>query len=205
MVMSKRKYHACPICGNNMQNGYCLRCGANESSRAKRWRSGDRGGMRPERRKCGAGAPPLNPPVERKSETSTIARCQKYSTSDFTLAIHGDWVNLLTNRSIKIDTVRGDWYFRNKMGRQRRQRWKPKKVSRDELHFMRRGKRIVARIAADGSLSLQDGNRKVPFAALKDGRWQRTCKDCFHKTAWQEACCPYCGKLFRSRRETGLP
>lgn len=176
--MSEQKYHACPICGNNMQDGYCLRCAANESSRKKHWRTGDRGGVRPERRIDRTGSSQLAPPTGRKSKKNTNPwpkatspeprtktkarpktpfrgteienkpRRQIRSTKDFSSAIVGEWVNLDTREAIIIEVRDNRWGLRKKDSNARPQDWRIVRLSRTKLLFVGQVKTIVARIIA---------------------------------------------------------
>jgi hypothetical protein len=217
--MTRQKYDICPICGNNRQNYVCLRCAAIDSSRRKRWRTGDRGGVRPERRTRGSAQSLLAPPATRKSKRKTKLRpkarskaksknysrnkgkiaskavSKTYSKSNFTLAIVGEWINLDTMEPILIDVKGSKWRLCKKESK-RRQEWKIVRLSRNKLLFLGRAKTISARIARDGSLILQEGSRQVPFAALIGGKKHRTCKHCFVKIPWTKGCCSNCLQIF---------
>ena len=194
--MSEQKSDICPICGNNRQNGRCLRCAAIASSRSKRWRTGDRGGVRPERRLRGSSASRLAPPVRPGSTVGTKPQPRNRSKLDINLAIHGEWLNLHSNKTIQIDIMRNTWSFRNKHGRRQRQKWHKRKVSHNELRFFRRRQKIIARVAGNGLLVLKEGNREVSFAAIRGGKRHRTCPNCFYKFPWQGKYCNNCGRFF---------
>ena len=47
----------CPVCGHAKTGRVCPNCGANRASRSRHWRTGDRGGARPERLQAGSSSP----------------------------------------------------------------------------------------------------------------------------------------------------
>lgn len=140
---------------------------------------------------------PLAPPVRPYSEIRTKPQPLNRTELDINLAIHGEWLNLVSNKTIHIDIMRNTWSFRSKHGRRRRQKWHKRKVSHCELRFFRRGRKIIARVSDSGLLVLHEGNRKVSFAAIIGGKRHRTCPNCFYKFPWQENCCNNCGRVFQ--------
>lgn len=72
----------CSECGNVLENGRRLRCEANSFTRQRRWRTGDRGGKRPE-------------------------RCHtKWALQD---VIDGTWQNAKYHITVYIDTDQGSY------------------------------------------------------------------------------------------------
>ena len=199
--MSQGRQSICPVCGNYRQNGICLRCNANASSRAKRWRRGDRGGVRPERRKYNRRN------VKKKQGTqsaSTASRKKKRrvkttTTPDdsiFYLALQGEWYSDQEKIKINIDLTRNRWTFSRATGKRLTQIWRLKYSSLEELHFARKGKIIIVRIGDGGVLMMTGRDRPVPFVNVKSGKKYRLCGRCYAKSVWRHNQCEWCGCSF---------
>ena len=194
--MSQGWENICPVCGNYKQNGVCLRCNANASTRARRWRRGDRGGVRPERRKIHktklkrAGS---------KSETPSKTQVKLQATKKikpnkkFLSALQGIWYCEQKRIKVNIDLEHNLWVFTLPSGQRLTQIWCPEYFSSAKLVFKRDGKEIVARVGDGGVLMMTGKSGPTPFVNLRSGKKYRLCSGCFQKSPWRRKRCKKCG------------
>ena len=182
----------CPVCGNYMQSGSCPRCYAISSTRAKRWRRGDRGGVRPERRIVNNRSVPLAPAPRRPKHKKLVNQ----TGSTLFLALQGDWYSSQKRIKISIDLTRKRWTFTLATGKRITQIWKLKSKSRNEISFTRRGLEIIARPGKDGVLMLTGRKGPVPFFFVIGEQTYRLCSACFYKSEWHYERCKDCGRSF---------
>lgn len=76
----------CPKCGHALQGGTCRNCGKNDFNKEKKWRTGDRGGVRLERHTRDLSPPPLPPGLQKSSssEPDKVVPGSDQSPSAFT-------------------------------------------------------------------------------------------------------------------------
>ncbi len=205
--MSREWQNICPICGNYKQGGTCWRCNANASTRAKRWRRGDRGGVRPERRKfykskkdkkdkTPASAPvPATMSSKRRPRKRRIKKTYR-PRDKFFLALQGEWYSNLKKLKVNIDLAKNRWVFTFSTGNRLTQVWRPKYSSSNKLIFTRRGKEITACVGNGGYLIMTGKSGPVPFVNVKSGRWYRLCRNCHNKSEWRYKKCKRCRHAF---------
>jgi ribosomal protein L40E len=199
--MSRGWRDICPVCGNYKQDGICLRCNANAATRARRWRRGDRGGVRPERRiykrrrvdkKQSERAVPAAQRIRKKHFKTAVAP----DGTCFYLALHGDWYSDQEEIKINIDLTKNRWVFTVASGKRLSQFWHLKYSSPIKLIFTRKHKEIIASIGKDGVLMLTGKSKPVPFVNMKSGKRYRICRMCFAKSKWEHEQCEQCGWSF---------
>ena len=199
--MSRGWQDICPVCGNYKQNGICQRCNANAATRTRRWRRGDRGGVRPERRVYKKQKVSKN----QKTRPASTARSKRKKHSKtsvtpdgscFYLALHGDWYSDQEEIRINIDLTNNRWAFTLASGKRLSQTWRLKYSSPVKLIFTRKNKEITAKIGKNGILLLTGKSKPVPFVNVKAGKRYRTCRMCFAKSEWHYEQCEQCGWSF---------
>lgn len=159
----------CPNCGNLLQDGRCHRCEANSFTRQRRWRKGDRGGKRPERRHT------------------------KWRLQDI---IDGTWRNERHQITVYIDTEQGT--YRSVHGRRQATNhiYRFQKEADDFIHFDKDGLSIKAFVSDMGFLVMQAGDRHMSFAYEFDEALFLTCPICYGKSPIEYMICNHCGWEF---------
>lgn len=213
--MADSRSEICPVCGNTKQGGICLRCRANESSRVRGWRRGDKGGVRPERRQRvnpaptepkTSGKPKVRrrvrtriPPAQKQKKSPLAAYPVKQVTptgNTFYSNLKGIWFSEQEKIRIYIDTTQSQWFFKLPDDRHLVQTWKLKSKQPFELRFTRQGQEIVAQIDDQGHLMLTGKDKPKPFIHIKEGKKYRLCNKCHWKTEWQHLKCRNCDREF---------
>ncbi len=114
----------CAECGNLLQNGRCPRCDANRFARARRWRTGDRGGKRPERR---------------------------FVKREFQDALDGVWKNTRHDITVHIDTEQGIYRSIHGRNRDTTHVYNFQEEANDSIHFYKDTLLIEAIISSNSN------------------------------------------------------
>lgn len=167
----------CPTCGNIMQNGVCRRCRANEATRAKKWRTGDHGGKRPER-----------------TVTQPPFAATKSSLSQ---ALNGTWRSMQRGVTITINT-RTRTYRSNHPQKpvETAHRFRLESENGRELRFMRDDVPVDVHVDDAGIVRMKTGKMELGFLYLDDEVELRTCPVCFAKTPTSVGYCDNCDWSF---------
>lgn len=159
----------CPECGNRIVNGRCSQCDANQFVRARRWRTGDRGGKRPERRQ-----------VQR-----TLLD-----------ALDGTWHNAKRLITVHINVEENS--YRSTHGRAPEALFPFRFVKEKDrkIHFYKGDVLIEATVLESGYLHMSALNKTMVFVYMYDEEMYRTCHYCFGKTPVDHDVCSHCHQEF---------
>jgi hypothetical protein len=161
----------CPVCGNILLSDRCSRCEANNFTRQRRWRKGDRGGKRPERR-------------QKKRYLRGI--------------IDGVWKNNRHHIIIHIDTEKG--VYRSIHGRNRAtcHAYQIKEEKQGSIFFYKDELLIEASVSDLGFLIMKAGDKRMSFAYADQEHLYRTCPICYGKSILEHNTCAHCWWEFES-------
>lgn len=160
----------CPNCGNLMEHGRCPRCDAIRFKQEQRWRTGDRGGKRPERR----------------TQQRTLRG-----------ALDGTWHSNHLNLTVDIDTEQGI-YRRDRAGRVSEHTWQFVREDSDGIHFCKDQTLIRCYITDGGFLVMRSGNHIAVCSYMYDNHELRTCPHCYFKSPMTHAFCSECEAEFEA-------
>lgn len=155
----------CPECGNLLIDGRCRACDANQVQRQRRWRTGDRGGKRPERQPA---------------------------TRTFPESLDGRWRNSRHHIMLDIDIEAQTYESRHGPRLSTRHTFRLKEEKDHALFFYKDDLLIAAQISDMGFLLLHAADRKMAFAYENDGDLFRTCPLCYGKTPLEHNNCQHC-------------
>ncbi|MCL4263896.1 MAG: hypothetical protein KJ069_11805 [Anaerolineae bacterium] len=166
----------CHECGNILQKGSCSRCEANNFARQRRWRRGDRGGKRPERRRA-----------ERQLRD----------------ALDGTWKNKRKQVTVYIDTEQGTYRsVQHTRGQDTNHTFRFQKESDGTIYFFKGELPIEAFISDLGFLVMRTGEKRMSFAYEFDEVLFLTCPICFGKSPIEYTECKYCDWEFEQYSQT---
>ena len=167
----------CPECGNILQDGRCSRCEANSFTRQRRWRTGDRGGKRPERQHI------------------------KWQLQD---AIDGTWKNARHRVTVHIDTEQGR--YRSVHGRYQDtdHAYSFHKESDGFIHFYKDDLPIKAFVSDIGFLVMETGDKQMSFAYEFEEMPFLTCPKCYGKSPIEYFECKHCDWEFEPYSQSSI-
>ena len=164
----------CAACGNILENGRCTRCEANRFTRQRRWRTGDRGGKRPERR---------------------IRRRTLHDVLD------GTWRNVTHRLTIHIDTEMGTYRSTHHGRKDTSHAWRFDREGERFISFYKDDMLIKATVTDAGFLVMSARGRDIAFSYVVDDEHYRTCPHCYGKSPIEHMDCRVCGVLFEQSAE----
>jgi hypothetical protein len=202
--MSTEPSSICPICGNTRTGRACLNCRKMGSSRRKRWRTGDAGGKRLERRQVGrrtvaAGRVKTarRPPPRRPAAAPAAERSAARNLAE---ALDGTWREKDGRVVIALDLKRG--LYRSQRPDRPWSTEVPLRLGSVEGHaisFYREEKRISGLLENDGLLTLMADNQLFRFVCVERDQDVRVCPACYSRTARDHKSCPVCGWRYPKR------
>jgi hypothetical protein len=159
----------CPECGNLLRDGRCLQCDANQFGRDKRWRTGDRGGKRPERR---------------QTQRTLLD------------ALDGTWRNAKHHITVYINVEENS--YRSVHGRSQDTIFPFRFVNEQDntIQFYKSDVLIEATVLPSGYLRMSALNKTMTFVYIYDEEMYRTCPCCFGKTPVEYDACGHCHQEF---------
>jgi hypothetical protein len=155
----------CSECGNVLENGRCHRCEANSFTRQRCWRTGDRGGKRPERRHT------------------------KWTLQD---VIDGTWKNAKHHITIYIDTDEGSYRTVHGNYQDSTHVYRFQNDEEGFIHFHKDFLLIQAFVSDMGFLVMQTADRRMSFAYEFDEALFLTCPICYGKSPIEYPGCKFC-------------
>ena len=164
--MTKR---ICPECGNPLRDSGCSQCEANQFVRARRWRTGDRGGKRPERRQ-----------VQR-----TLLD-----------ALDGTWHNAKHHITVHINVEENSYRSRHGSASEAIFPFQFVKEHDRKIGFYKGNILIEAIVLESGYLQMSALNKTMAFVYMYDEEMYRTCHCCFGKTPVDHDICSHCHQEF---------
>ena len=172
----------CPVCGNVMRDGICPQCRANQSTRSKKWRTGDHGGKRPER-----------------SQAESSPQPQGRLLSQ---ALNGTWHSLQRDVQITINTRTSTYRSTHpKKPDETFHRFFLVEETGRRLRFLKDDSPISVRVDDDGIVRMKSGNMQLGFIYVQEGIEMRTCPSCFAKIPTSIIFCDECDWCFGSAWE----
>lgn len=202
--MSTEHSSICPVCGNTIIGGVCPNCRLMGSTRCKRWRTGDAGGKRLERRQIGRRAvaggrvkTARRPPSPRPAAAPAAERSAARNLAE---ALDGTWRETNGRVFIALDMKRGRY-----QSRRPDRPWStevPLRLGSVEGHaisFYREEKRISGLLENDGLLTLMADNQLFRFVCVERDQDVRVCPACYSRTAHDHKSCPVCGWRYPRR------
>jgi hypothetical protein len=164
----------CPECGNLRVDGDCACCAANRFARQRRWRRGDRGGKRPERRL-----------IQRRFQDT----------------LDGVWKNERHQVAVQIDTEKALYHSAHGRRQTTMHSYRLHKEAKGTVHFYKDSLLIEAQISDIGYLIMQTGGKRMSFAYEFDGELFRTCPICYGKSLVEYLSCTHCHWQFETPEE----
>ena len=159
----------CSACGNVLANGRCPRCEANAFSRQRRWRTGDKGGKRPERQQ---------------------------TSRTFQDALGGSWRNSRYHILVQIDVDAGLYHSQHGQKPMTRHRFQMVENG-EERHTFYKDEMLVETAVSDrGFLILSAQGKNMAFAYEFDEELYRTCPHCYAKSPLPDDSCRECAWAF---------
>jgi REP element-mobilizing transposase RayT len=161
-----------------MENGRCPRCDANAFSRRRKWRTGDRGGKRPERRdREMKGASPA---------PRTLAQ-----------ALNGTWRSIGREVIVTIDTKECVYRSHHPLkASETAHRWRLDSENGRELRFFKDNMLINVYVDDIGIVRMEAKGQKLGFLYVFEDAELRTCPSCYAKTLVDKMYCDDCEYSF---------
>jgi hypothetical protein len=159
----------CPECGNVREGDNCARCAANNFTRQRRWRRGDRGGKRPER----------------------LLQQRRFQDT-----LDGTWKNNRHQIVVQIDTERGLYHSIHGRREPTTHVYRFQKETSGSVHFYKDSLLTTASISDMGFLIMQAGDKRMSFVYENDDDLFRTCPICYGKSGIEHPACVHCNWEF---------
>ncbi|MCP4416325.1 MAG: hypothetical protein GY805_06870, partial [Chloroflexi bacterium] len=151
----KESVATCSACGNALQNGRCSRCEANAFTRQRRWRTGDKGGKRPER---------------------------QHTSRTFQDALDGIWRNSRRDILVHIDIDDGAYCSQHGRKPMTSHRFQMVEEGAEQFTFYKDEMLVETAVSDMGFLIMAAKNKRMAFAYEFDEELFRTCPLCYTKS-----------------------